>query len=114
MKKKIAVYIGEIGGAFQHTLMQVITAKANDYMALSICDEFAAVLNTDIPNRQAEFKKEFEEAISVQGREISDYQLGASVGVCELAEDPGATLIACLQKADMRMYEDKKTKKNHR
>lgn len=47
-------------------------------------------------------------------KKISDYQLGVSVGVCELAEDPGATLIACLQKADMRMYEDKKTKKNHR
>lgn len=88
--------------------------KEREFCARVGGDEFAAVLNTDIPNRQAEFKKEFEEAICVQGREISDYQLGASVGVCELAEDPGATLIACLQKADMRMYEDKKTKKNHR
>ena len=30
MRKKIAVYIGEIGGAFQHTIMKVLLAKAEE------------------------------------------------------------------------------------
>lgn len=31
MKRKIAVYIGEIGGAFQHTIMKTISAKAREF-----------------------------------------------------------------------------------
>lgn len=39
MKKKIAIYIGEIGGAFQHTIMNVISAKARmlGYDVMVIC-----------------------------------------------------------------------------
>lgn len=39
MRKKIAVYIGEIGGAFQHTIMNVISAKARElnYDVMVIC-----------------------------------------------------------------------------
>ena len=39
MKKKIAVYIGEIGGAFQHTIIKVLEAKAKElsYDIMAIC-----------------------------------------------------------------------------
>ena len=44
----------------------------------------------------------------------SEYKLEASVGISEIAEDPEAPLIACIQRADMRMYEEKKLKKKPR
>ena len=39
MNKKIAIYIGEIGGAFQHVTMKVLTAKAKElgYDVMVIC-----------------------------------------------------------------------------
>lgn len=74
-------------------------------------DEFSAVLN---PNRHLQFKQKFDNAIGERSQKIDDYDLGASVGICDINEDINSTLIGCIKVADTRMYEDKRTKKNHR
>ncbi len=77
-------------------------------------DEFAAVLDTSKDGRKEYFRHKFNSEISRHRAELGGYEFGASVGISELAEDPNATLVSCLQKADMRMYEDKRLRKSHR
>lgn len=74
-------------------------------------DEFAAVLCTSKPDRGEMFVKLLEEAIARINMDSKQYPMGASVGMCNLSEKPGAPLIAYLQTADMRMYENKRKRK---
>lgn len=77
-------------------------------------DEFAALLNVDYPGRCRDFKKALLDALRVESKGDSRYQVEASVGICETTDSEAVSLVACVQIADSRMYEEKRTKKNHR
>lgn len=83
-----------------------------EYCARVGGDEFAAVILITSPNSAENFRLKFYEALKMQNEQIERYNVGASMGICEIAEDMSASLIACLQTADMRMYETKRSKKN--
>lgn len=96
----------------------IIVAKAleevmeeNEFCARVGGDEFAAGLNCQIPNRVEIFKQRFAASVKKYGDEYPEYNVGASIGICALSEDPGMALINLLQTADMRMYADKKSRK---
>lgn len=74
-------------------------------------DEFAAALVVNRPERADDFRKNLKEAMKRQSENLDQFEVMASVGICELAEDFDASLIACVQKADMRMYEEKRARK---
>lgn len=76
-------------------------------------DEFAAVISRgDDPDAsEKEFRSEFFAAIEDKNKEISEFDLEASVGIFATAEAGDSTLAACIQQADMRMYSEKRTKK---
>lgn len=110
-------YINDTFGhaAGDNALMNIASALESVMDENEICariggDEFAAIINT---NHQ-EFKDNFRDAIRERSAMITDYDLDASVGICDVNEDKDATLISCIKTADMRMYESKRTKKNHR
>ncbi|MDO4187419.1 MAG: GGDEF domain-containing protein [Lachnospiraceae bacterium] len=77
-------------------------------------DEFAAIINIKDSESQDKFKTRLKEELNDYNKDKKDFEVGASIGICEVLEVPDAPLIECLKVADMRMYEDKKTKKNHR
>ncbi|MDO5156505.1 MAG: GGDEF domain-containing protein [Eubacteriales bacterium] len=85
--------------------------KPGDFCARIGGDEFSAFISLPTPNRAKEFRNELNDALERENASLSNYQVGASVGICELAEDPSASLIACIQTADMRMYENKRARK---
>lgn len=74
-------------------------------------DEFAAVINLVKPERKERFVTEFENALRKSYADHKDFRLGASIGICEIAEHPYDSLINCMNIADMRMYEVKRARK---
>lgn len=85
--------------------------KTGDFCARIGGDEFSAFISLPTPNRANEFREELNVALERENAHLSNYQVGASIGICELAEDPNASLIDCIQTADMRMYENKRSRK---
>ncbi|MBR6210812.1 MAG: GGDEF domain-containing protein [Clostridiales bacterium] len=76
-------------------------------------DEFAAIIILGEVGRVGQFIRTVRNNI----REINEsganpYELGASIGTCELTE--WSELIECINKADKAMYLEKKAKKKHR
>ena len=74
-------------------------------------DEFAAVLNIADDNRINRFKSSVYRELRDRSAIIADYKVEASIGIFETAEDKSATLVECMQMADMRMYNEKSAKK---
>lgn len=74
-------------------------------------DEFAAVIQMTHPNRANEFKEQFLTALIDESSKIPEYSVEASVGICEFAENPSASLISMIQIVDERMYAEKRAKK---
>lgn len=85
--------------------------EAGEFCARVGGDEFAAVLDMNSVKRAENFKIALKNALWAYGMMLPDVNLEASVGIFELAEKPSASLLECLQQADMRMYEDKKSRK---
>lgn len=75
-------------------------------------DEFAAFLIGNDADRTDRFQSAFERALASVMDVDMHYSLKASVGICALNEEPDATLSSCIQKADMRMYENKRQHKS--
>lgn len=73
-------------------------------------DEFAAIIEVSYPGRCRDFKKEFLELLKIESP--SKYTVEASVGICETSEINASSLVACIQLADSRMYEEKREKKS--
>lgn len=88
--------------------------KKDDFCARVGGDEFSAVINVSSANRCHEFKADFAAAILEENKNLSDYTLDASVGICEIKESIATSLIACVQTADKRMYEEKRARKKGR
>lgn len=75
-------------------------------------DEFAAVINVTSRERCSDFKRDLAEALKRESMEMgSKYIVDASVGICESTEYHASSLVACIQLADRRMYEEKRNKK---
>lgn len=85
--------------------------KEGDFCARIGGDEFSAVIITQTPDRVSEFKAEFTSALRRESAKIPDYSVDASVGICLITESAAASLIACVQTADKRMYEEKRSRK---
>lgn len=88
--------------------------KPKDFCARIGGDEFSAFIYLPGPNSATEFRNAFYIALEKESSYFSEYELGASIGICEIAEDPEASLMSCIQVADMRMYEDKRFRKSHK
>lgn len=88
--------------------------KENDFCARVGGDEFSAVVAVSYPGRCNEFKKEFNDALVRECRCELDYMIEASVGICETSEYGASSLVACIQLADKRMYEEKRSRKQPR
>ncbi len=86
--------------------------KEGDFCARIGGDEFAAVISMEYPGRCNEFKREFTNALKRESVALPDYNVYASVGICESSEQAVSSLVSCVQLADKRMYEDKKSRKN--
>ena len=87
--------------------------KSGEFVARMGGDEFAAVITLNEVGRVGQFIRTVRNNI----REINEsganpYELGASIGTCELTE--WSELIECINKADKAMYLEKKAKKKHR
>ena len=87
--------------------------KTGDFCARIGGDEFSAFLILSDSGRAKEFQEEFVKTLKKESASIKDYNVEASIGMCEMAEDPTASLISCIQIADMRMYEAKRAKKQN-
>lgn len=85
--------------------------KTEEFCARVGGDEFAAVLNAECPERVSDFKNDFANALKRESEVTGRYLVGASVGICESTEKPALSLVACVQTADRRMYEDKRSRK---
>lgn len=132
MKKKIAVYIGEIGGAnlkvindsYGHAsgdvALKALSNIISDIIDEEECaariggDEFSAIIIIKDINSTSSFKERLQKGIDEYNANSGECNLEASVGICELHENESATLFDCMKIADMRMYEDKRAKKNYR
>ncbi|MDD6401830.1 MAG: GGDEF domain-containing protein [Lachnospiraceae bacterium] len=87
------------------------TMRNNEFCARNGGDEFTAFLCGEDGAREEEFVKEFYDALDEVNKLGLPYEIQASVGICALGEHESDTLISCIQKADMRMYENKKQRK---
>lgn len=85
--------------------------KEGDFCARVGGDEFSAVINVSYQGRCQEFKNELNMELKRESAGILDYNVEASVGFCDISEQPGTTLVSCVQIADARMYEEKRSKK---
>lgn len=85
--------------------------KANEFCARNGGDEFAAFLCGKKGVREEQFMKELDAALEQVNALGLPYRVDASVGICAFYEEPGDTIVSCIQKADMRMYENKKLRK---
>ena len=74
-------------------------------------DEFSALIDTQVPGRIDAFKADFYKEIAKVNENLNSYTVGASIGICDLAENPLAPLSLHLKKADIRMYENKRMRK---
>ena len=76
-------------------------------------DEFIAVLVSKNDDRKEEFKNEFRAKLAEASDKLNKpYRIEASIGICDLTEGTTDQIIACMQIADKRMYEEKKKHKN--
>lgn len=76
-------------------------------------DEFIAVLVSKNDERKEEFKNEFRAKLAEASDKLKKpYRIEASIGICDLTEGTTDQIIACMQIADKRMYEEKKKHKN--
>ena len=76
-------------------------------------DEFIAVLVSNSDDRKEEFKNEFRAKLAEASDKLNKpYRIEASIGICDLTEGTTDQIIACMQIADKRMYEEKKKHKN--
>lgn len=77
-------------------------------------DEFLVVLYSDSRERDAKFIKEFMLAMQEEEKKMQKpYPFSASIGICGFREAEAVSLMACMQLADKRMYDQKrKTKEN--
>ena len=87
------------------------TMKEGDFCARIGGDEFAAVIHITYEGRATEFKQELRDALKRESQASKDYEVGASIGICESTEQSAPSLVACIQLADGRMYEDKRSRK---
>ncbi len=95
----------KLGSALQGVL------EEGEFCARIGGDEFVAFLIGKDEGRTERFQSAFERSlVSAVGAGML-YSLKASVGICALNEEPDATVSSCLQKADMRMYENKRMHK---
>ncbi len=83
-----------------------------DYCARIGGDEFAAIITLSSPNRIIEFKHDFALALKAES-ELSEVKIPvvASVGICRSDEVEATSMFSCIQLADKRMYEDKRSRK---
>ncbi len=86
--------------------------EEEDFCARVGGDEFAAFLPHSATDRGIVFSEKFQKALAKTAENDVPYTLDASFGICSLKEGKGLTLVECMQKADMRMYERKRNKKN--
>lgn len=86
--------------------------KEGDICARIGGDEFAAVINVTHPDRIKEFRRELKNTLKNSKPVGGKYQVDASVGICENTEFQASSMVACIQIADKRMYEEKRNKKN--
>ena len=76
-------------------------------------DEFFVILYSDLRERDANFIKEFITAMQEEEKKLKKpYPFSASIGICSFREAEACSLMACMQLADKRMYEQKKKIKN--
>lgn len=87
--------------------------KAGDFCARVGGDEFAAVVYFDSVEEKRSFKKVLAEELERASEAIPQYDVKASVGICEVNEPDIFSLVACVQEADRRMYADKKERKKN-
>lgn len=89
--------------------------KNGDFCARIGGDEFAAIINITNSDRCEEFKREFLGALIEESQKSGlAEEIQASVGMCESNEEEAVSMLACIQLADKRMYEEKRNKKQHR
>ena len=75
-------------------------------------DEFLVVLYSDSRERDAKFIKEFMVAMQEEEKQMKKpYPFSASIGICGFREAEAVSLMACMQLADKRMYEQKRKNK---
>lgn len=78
-------------------------------------DEFALVLVSENADRHEKFVSEFVAAMKrTEEREKMRYPFRASVGVCCINDEKGLSLMGCMQKADLEMYNWKRKSKSRR
>ena len=76
-------------------------------------DEFAAIIILGEVGRVGQFIRTVRDNIrKINESDANPYELGASIGTCELTE--WSDLIECMNKADKAMYLEKRAKKKHR
>ena len=92
-----------------------LSIRDNEYCARIGGDEFAAIIEIDYPNRSNDFKINFLKHLMELSKFIDQYDVGASIGICETTEPIAKqSLLSCIQTADQRMYEDKQYRKKSR
>lgn len=74
-------------------------------------DEFSAIININDANSVSLFRERLQKGIDEYNAGAIECKLSASIGICELFENDRATLFDCMNIADMRMYEDKRSRK---
>lgn len=75
-------------------------------------DEFVMLLLSDSRDRHVKFSLLFSKALEQEEKRLQKpYPFGASFGICCVNEEKGLSLMACVQRADKRMYMQKKSKK---
>lgn len=75
-------------------------------------DEFAVILVSASADRHEKFVREFAAAMKrTEEREKMRYPFRASVGICCINDEKGLSLMGCMQKADLEMYNWKKKSK---
>ena len=75
-------------------------------------DEFMAVLVSNSARRKSDFEKSFRNKLVKASEKMNKpYELGASIGICELKDGNTSQIIICMQTADQLMYEDKRNRR---
>lgn len=76
-------------------------------------DEFAALIMVTSPTRLQEFKHDLLQALKVESEKSGVIkEVTASIGICESTEAEATSMFSCIQIADKRMYEEKRSHKN--
>lgn len=75
-------------------------------------DEFAVLLLSDTRERHMDFEYLFRQAVKEENARVEKpYPFHASIGICCINEEPDLSLMACMQLADKRMYQEKRKNK---